>query len=186
MSLKIREFYWCVREDWEELRMRVLLWLPLTMGIKLRQIFLRSFLGAMGENNIFHDGFQPITPRKLFVGSNCNFARRVYITAGGGVHIGDWVGIGPDVKIWSVNHRFSDPDSPWANQGWEQKEVTIEDDVWIGANSFIMPGVRIGKGAVISACTVVVKSVPPYAVLAGNPGRVVGWRKKMENPEVAG
>ena len=120
------------------------------------------------------------------VGSNCNFARRVFITAGGGVRIGDWVGIGPDVKIWSVNHKFSDPDSPWASQGWDYKEVIIEDDVWIGANSFIMPGTRIGKGAIISACTVVSKSVPPYAVMAGNPGRVIGWRKKVENPEAAG
>ena len=66
-------------------------------------------------------------------------------------------------------------------QGWDHEEVVIEDDVWVGANAVIMPGVRIGKGAIISASTVVMKSVPPYAIMAGNPGRLVGWRKPPGN-----
>ena len=85
---------------------------------------------------------------------------------------------GPDVKVWSVNHRFDDPDTPWQLQGWEAKEVVIEDDVWLGANVFVMPGVIIHKGAIISAGTVVNKSIPAFALVAGNPGRVVGWRKR--------
>lgn len=186
VGLYIKELCWSLRSDLAEVPIRILMWLPLTIGITARKVLLSAYLGSMGENNTFLEGVLIVTPKKLFVGSNCNFARRVFITAGGGVRIGDWVGIGPDVKIWSVNHKFSDPDSPWASQGWDYKEVIIEDDVWIGANSFIMPGTRIGKGAIISACTVVSKSVPPYAVMAGNPGRVIGWRKKVEDPEAAG
>jgi maltose O-acetyltransferase len=82
------------------------------------------------------------------------------------------------VKVWSVNHRFDDPDQPWLLQGWELKPVVIEDDVWLGANVFIMPGVTIGKGAIVSACAVLSRSVPPYSLVAGNPARVVGWRKQ--------
>jgi acetyltransferase-like isoleucine patch superfamily enzyme len=73
---------------------------------------------------------------RLFVGSNCGFERRAFITAGGGVTIGDWVSFGPDVKVWSVNHRYSDPDTPHLLQGWDRKPVVIEEDVWLGANVF--------------------------------------------------
>jgi len=92
---------------------------------------------------------------------------------------------GPDVKVWSVNHRFDDPDTPWQLQGWEAKEVVIEDDVWLGANVFVMPGVIIHKGAIISAGTVVNKSIPAFALVAGNPGRVVGWRKRRADAAAA-
>ncbi len=178
---RAKELLWRVKEDWVELYTRILLWLPLSIGIIARQTFLPLILGSFGKNTRILPGLQFTTPKKLFIGSNCQFASDIIITAGGTVRIGDWVGVGPGAKIWSLNHKFSDPDVPYMIQGWDLKEVVIEDDVWIGANAFIMPGVHIGKGAVISAGTVVIKSVPSYAVVAGNPGRVVGWRKKLED-----
>lgn len=181
--VRAKALYWSIRAEWTGLQLRGLLWLPLRIGVMARRLFLPSFLSGMGEKNNIQGGLTLITPEKFCLGSNCEIAQGVFITAGGGVRLGDWVGIGPDAKIWSVNHRYSDPDTPWILQGWEYKEVIIEDDVWIGANSFIMPGVHVGKGAIISACTVVSKSVPPYAVMSGNPGRVVGWRKKPDNPD---
>ncbi len=174
-------FCWFVRQECREFYTRLLLWLPLRIGIRARQSLLPRILGGLGTNTEIQPGLRIGSPKKLFLGSNCHVAQDVFITAGGGVRIGDWVGIGPGAKIWSVNHRFQDPDIPFLLQGWDQKEVIVEDDVWIGANAFIMPGVHIGKGAIISASTVLLKSAPPYAVMAGNPGRVVGWRKKTEN-----
>jgi acetyltransferase-like isoleucine patch superfamily enzyme len=183
---KVKEFFWRMTSDWSELYMRVLLWLPLRMGIVARQIFLPRMLGGMGKNTEIQPGLRIGSPKKLFIGANCHVAESAYITAGGTVRIGDWVGIGPGAKIWSVNHRFSDPDVPFITQGWDYKEVIIENDVWVGANTFVMPGVRIGTGAVISAGTVLLKSVPPFAIMAGNPGRVIGWRRKMEDqPAIA-
>jgi maltose O-acetyltransferase len=117
------------------------------------------------------------SPERVRIGSNCQFNYDVYIAGGGGVTIGDWVGFGPDAKIWSVNHRFDDPDTPWQQQDWDRKPVTIEDDVWIAANVFVMPGVTIGRGAIISAGSIVNKSIPPFAIVSGNPARVVGWRR---------
>lgn len=159
--------------------------LPLRTGVWIRARVMRRFFASMGEDTVIQAGMRVTNPEKIAIGSHCNFARGVFITGGGGVTIGDWVGFGPDVKVWSVNHRFDDPDRPWLLQGWEMKPVVIEDDVWLGANVFLMPGVTIGKGAIVSACAVVGKSVPAYSLVAGNPARVVGWRKKPEAVEVA-
>jgi len=55
-------------------------------------------------------------------------------------------------------------------------KIIVEDDVWIGVEAFIMPGVRIGKGAVVAARAVVTKDVPPYAIVGGNPAKVIKYR----------
>jgi len=129
-------------------------------------------------------GVKIASPECLFLGSHVGINIGAYITAGGKVYIGDYVGIGPDVKIWSVNHNYQDPFTPWLKQGSEPQEVHIGDDVWLAAGSIILPGVKIGKGAIISAGTVLSKSIPPYAIVAGNPGRVIGWRlHPKENPD---
>lgn len=63
-------------------------------------------------------------------------------------------------------------------QHWDKTRtgIIIEDDVWIGANSVILPGVTIKKGAVVGAGSVVTKDVPSYAVVCGNPARVIKYR----------
>lgn len=159
---------------------------PGLIGDRARTACLRPLLKRLGENTVLQPGILIRSPECVSIGANCNFARDVFITGGGGVTIGNWVGLGPDVKIWSVNHRFSDPDTPWLLQGWDKKPVVIEDDVWLGAGVFVMPGVTIGRGAIVSACAVVGKSIPPYAIVAGNPGRVIGWRKQPGDASGAG
>lgn len=156
----------------------VLAAVPTGAGTWLRARCMPFFLQRMGHNTTLQGGLRITNPEKVSIGSHCNFGQGVFITGGGGVSIGDWVGLGPDVKIWSVNHRFADPDQPWLLQGWEMSPVVVEDDVWLGANVFVMPGVTIGKGAIVSACSLVNKSIPPYAVVVGNPARVVSWRKR--------
>jgi acetyltransferase-like isoleucine patch superfamily enzyme len=174
----LKQTWWVFRAELKALTFLLLAGMPLRSGIWVRARFMRRFFARLGEDTVIQTGLRVTNPERIAIGSHCNFARGVFITGGGGVTIGDWVGFGPDVKVWSVNHRFDDPDRPWLLQGWEMKPVVIEDDVWLGANVFLMPGVTIGKGAIVSACAVVGKSVPPYAVVAGNPARVVGWRKK--------
>ena len=94
-----------------------------------------------------------------------------------GVQIGSHVLMGPDCLILSRNHKFSEKDKLIDCQGYEtEKMVQIGDDVWIGARVTILPGVKIGNGAVIGACTVVTKDVPAYSVFCGNPGKVVRFR----------
>lgn len=135
-----------------------------TCGIKLR----------VGQNARF------LGTRSLFIGDYVEVGPDVFIEASGTIRLGNKVSVGPGTKIWSNNHRYENPDIPILDQGLEYAEVVIEDDVWIGANCIIKPGIRISKGCVISAGTVLSKSVPGFAIVAGNPGRVVGWRKVPE------
>ncbi len=172
--------FWELRIELKHFVLWLLAAVPLRTGQWMRARLMPHFLGHLGSDTVLQQGFRVTMPEKVSIGSHCNIGTGAFITGGGGVRIGDWVGFGPDVKVWSVNHRFDDPDTPWLLQGWDYKEVVIEDDVWLGANVFVMPGVTIHRGAIISAGTVVNKSVPPYALVAGNPGRVVGWRKRPE------
>lgn len=91
----------------------------------------------------------------------------------GPVTIGDKVNIAQNVVISGLNHNFEDIDKPIAEQDITTKQITIEDNVWIGANSSILPGVRIGKHVVIGAGSVVTRDIPSYSVAVGNPARVV-------------
>jgi maltose O-acetyltransferase len=93
------------------------------------------------------------------------------------IRIGNDVMMGPDVLIFRRNHSFDDVDIPMRLQGYKDTlPVVIEDDVWLGARVIILPGIRIGKGAIIGAGAVVTKDVPPYAVCAGNPATVKRFR----------
>ena len=91
--------------------------------------------------------------------------------------IGKYVMMGPNCTIYSRNHEYSDISRPMMEQGYsEDKEVVIGDDVWIGGNVTILPGVKIGSHSIIGACSVVTKDVPEYAVVAGNPAQIKKYR----------
>lgn len=179
--IRIKQRYWFLRHEIKQLVLWFLGEFPAGPGAWLRACCLPYFLKSLGKQTVIQRGFRVMTPKMVSIGSHCNFAQGVFITGGGGVTIGNWVGLGPDVKIWSVNHRFDEVDRAWLLQDSITKAVVIEDDVWLAANVFVMPGTTIGRGAIVAACSVVGKSVPAYALFAGNPGRVVGWRKRPED-----
>lgn len=91
----------------------------------------------------------------------------------GPVHIGSEVNLAQGVVVSGLNHRFADAQTPIARQGVDTALTVIEDDVWIGANAVVVPGVHIGRHSVIGAGSVVTKDVPPYSVAVGNPARVI-------------
>ncbi len=151
--------------------------IPSYIGQQLRLRFYRKWLKAMGPEAKFHDKVYIRNPGKFSMGNRCHIGYGVRIQAGGGLTFGDCVLLGPGVSIWTSNHTFADPDIPITDQGQEFKPVTIEDDVWLGANSFIMPGTHLGRGCVVSAGAVVGgKRYKDYSILAGNPARVIGFR----------
>ena len=88
------------------------------------------------------------------------------------------------VTTYHLDYLFvydSDVYSEWYLRDIEYRGPTIiGNDVWIGADAMILPGVNIGDGAVIGACAVVAKDVPPYAIVAGNPAKIVRWRFSEE------
>jgi acetyltransferase-like isoleucine patch superfamily enzyme len=182
---RLKSIWWRLRKEAKSLALVLLGAVPGGAGAWLRARCMPLFLRRLGHATTLQAGLRVTNPEKVSIGAHCNFGQDVFITGGGGVTIGDWVGFGPDVKIWSVTHRYSDPYRPWLLQGWDMSPVVIEDDVWLGANVFVMPGVTIGKGAIVSACSLVNKSIPPYAVVVGNPARVVSWRKRLAESAAA-
>lgn len=114
---------------------------------------------------------------KLSVGDRANLGFGCFIQASGGVNIGEDVLLGNDVKIWSVNHIYQNTNLPIFEQGYDEKEVTIGRNCWLGANVVVLPGVNLPEGCVVSAGSVVgVKNYPPFSLIAGNPARVIGNR----------
>ncbi|NDV83574.1 DapH/DapD/GlmU-related protein [Bacteroides sp. 51] len=91
----------------------------------------------------------------------------------GPVTIGSHVNLAQNITVTGLNHNFEDVNIPIDEQGVSTSPVVIEDDVWIGANAVILPGVTIGKHCVVAAGSVVSKSMPPYSVCAGIPARVM-------------
>ena len=91
----------------------------------------------------------------------------------GPVTIGSHVNLAQGITVTALNHNFSDARKRIDQQGVSTAAVTISDDVWIGANAVILPGVTIGRHSVIAAGAVVTKDVPPYSVAAGVPARII-------------
>ncbi len=112
----------------------------------------------------------------ITTGTHCHISEGVNLDYTGGLTLGYKVGISEGAKIFTHNHvvDFSGVD---ASKGCLKTPLLIQDYVWIGARAMIMPGVtEIGRGAVISADTCVRTKIPPYAIVMGNPAKIVGFR----------
>jgi acetyltransferase-like isoleucine patch superfamily enzyme len=110
--------------------------------------------------------------RRIRIGSRNYFNRNLMIDACGLVEIGDENMFGPDVYITDSNHRFGHGLSP-AAQPMNVGTVKIGNRCWIGAKAVILANVQLGDGCVVGAGAVVTRSVPPGAVVAGVPARIL-------------
>lgn len=91
----------------------------------------------------------------------------------GPVTIGNHVNLAQGITITALNHNFTDKEKRIDEQGISTSAVNIGDDIWIGANAVILPGVTIGHHAVIAAGAVVNKDVPAHTLVAGVPAKVI-------------
>jgi len=90
--------------------------------------------------------------------------------------LGNNVIMGPDVKIYTRNHNYSSIKDPVRVQGKIHKTTTIGNDVWIGANVIILPGITVGNKVVIGAGSVITKNIPDLVVVGGNPAKIIKER----------
>lgn len=151
--------------------------IPGVLGRQLRGKLASIFMCSCGVNFSVHRNVTLQYIKKLTVGRNVQVGQSCFIQASGGVTLHDDVMLGPDVKIWSVNHIFDRLDLPIYEQGYTYEPVEICKGVWIGANVFIMPGVTLPEGCVVSAGSFVNKKrYKPYSILSGNPCRMIGTR----------
>ena len=128
-------------------------------------------LGAIGQNSIIWPPFYCSYGKNTYLGDHVFLNYMCTILDNNEVRIGNHVMIGPAVQIYTAAHDLQ-PES--RIQGWEvAKPIVIEDNVWIGGGAILLPGVTIGRNAVVGAGTVVPRSVPANTVVVGNPARVI-------------
>lgn len=132
------------------------------------------FVGDLAAIHGRHDGRCRIG-RKVWIGPQSFLDAR-------DLEIGDYVGWGPGAKVLGSMHCGDPVDLPVIQTDLEISPVRVEDWADIGVNAVLLPGVTIGKGAIVGAGAVVTADVPPFSKVAGAPARVIGWRRIDQCP----
>jgi putative colanic acid biosynthesis acetyltransferase WcaF len=143
----------------------------------LQSLLLRLFGARISVKTQFFSGVRIEFPWLLEGGDYVSIGPRVGIYNLGGIRIGSHVIISQDAYLCGGTHDFRDQRMPLV-----RREIVIKDKVWICAGAFIGPGVTIGEGAVVGARACVMKDVPPWTVVAGNPARVIKKRRMKSTP----
>ena len=168
------ETYNCLDPDLEAERQKtkeLLRLYNLTEAVPEQQTILQQLLGQIGQNSIIEPPFYCSYGQNIYIGDRVFLNVMCTILDCNEVHIGHHVMIGPAVQIYTAAHLLqAEP----RIQGWEvAKPIVIEDNVWIGGGAILLPGVSIGRNAVVGAGAVVSRSVPANTVVVGNPARVI-------------
>lgn len=138
-----------------------------------RLLFVKKSLKHLGTNTNFLMGVEIRLGKNISIGDNCAVNARVLLDGRGGqLKIGNNVDIAQETNIWTLEH-----DVHCDYHKDKGADVVIEDYVWIASRCTILPGVTIGKGAVVASNSVVTKDVPEMAIVAGIPAKVIGTRK---------
>ena len=175
---KAKGYSFClaIRLEFESLVFGILGLIPTTFGVLIRGIFFKIFCKKCS-------GFAWVQPKVIFVhteriqvGKLFAVNSNSYINGVGGIEIGDYVLLGSNVTISSGVHPIIGTSPPIITRQSIPKKIVIEDDVWIGSNAVIMPGIKIARGTVIGANSVVTKDTLPYTVMAGSPAKVINRR----------
>jgi maltose O-acetyltransferase len=136
-----------------------------------RQTALEQMLGQIGRNSVVEPPFYCAYGKNIYLGDHVFLNVMCTILDCNEVHFGHHVMVGPSVQIYTAAH---DLEAETRIQGWEvAKPIVIEDNVWLGGGAILLPGVTIGRNAVVGAGAVVSRDVPANTVVAGNPGRVI-------------
>jgi acetyltransferase-like isoleucine patch superfamily enzyme len=141
----------------------------------VRLFFIRQKISRLGHHSNMLMGVEIRDGFNIQIGNHVVVNKKVLLDGRGGkLVIGNNVDIGQETNIWTLEH---DPHDDFHKT--KGGDVIIEDDVWIASRVTILPGVRIGKGAVVASCALVTKDVPPLAIVGGIPAKVIGERKSQ-------
>ncbi len=165
-------------------------------------VFTREELGACGEGTVLEASAIVLHPERVFLGADVYVGHHAilegyhqnelrvgdgswigaqsFIHAAGGVEIGRNVGVGPGVRILTSHHAEAGRAVPILHAPLVFAKVVIEDDADLGVGAIVLPGRRVGRGAQVGAGAVVTRDVPPFAVVVGNPARLLSMRADEE------
>lgn len=138
-------------------------------GSRIRCAILRRMGVKIGSNTFIGPNITIVHPECLTIGNNVSIHQDCYIDAIGKVVIGNDISIAHQVSILSFNHKFDNPSMPIRNQGIETKEITIDDDVWIGCKAVLLPGTHIKSRTVVAAMALCNKKYSGHEIIGGIP-----------------
>lgn len=142
----------------------------------LRRLLVQGFTDRCGKH--VRVKFNADVSPHIEIGDRSELGRSCQIY--GGVSLGADVLMGPDVKLITRNHCYQDLSRPIRSQGEEFTPIRVGDDVWLGANVVVLPGVEIGDHSIIAAGAIVTRSIPEYSIAGGNPARVIRDRRNVK------
>ena len=154
------------------------MWLPCH---PLRRAVCKLFMRRFGRSSAIYRNVDIRTPKNISIGSDTIINKKCVIDGRGGLYVGNNVDIAQEVCIWTEQHDYNSP--IYASVC---KPVIIEDYVWVASRAIVLPGVTIGRGAVVASGSIVTKDVPPLAIVAGVPARVIGQRKDVLSYRLGG
>lgn len=129
-------------------------------------------LNANGKFQIF-EGFHIRNPKGITIEHGVSIGPKVLLDGRKGLRIGKSAVIAYEAIIWTLNHDYND--EKFREKGGS---VEIGEYAWICSRSIILPGVKIGKGAVVASGAIVTKDVPEWAIVGGVPAKILGYREQ--------
>ena len=168
--MNIRYEIWSMKEGIRQLLTAMTMWSHFHW---VRILFMRFFSGHFGTSSSVLRHVELWNPKNIFIGNHVIINQHVFLDGRGAtLTIGNNVDIAMEAMVWTLEH-----DTSSATHETTAAPVVIEDYVWIGCRAQILPGVTIGKGAVIAAGAVVTKDVPANEIWGGVPAKRIGIRK---------
>lgn len=152
--------------------------LPSFLGFGYRYTLYRMLFARLDGFCFIYPGAYLTHTYGIRAGRNLHVNGGAFFDGRGGLTLGSNVLVGPNAVLLSSQHHWSDPSLPIVLQGHRLAATTIGDDVWIGANVVVTPGVTIADGTVIGAGSVVTSDTAPYTIVAGVPARHIGDRPR--------
>lgn len=141
----------------------------------LRNRGMRMMGVRMSKNVMLYSGFSIRNPKGLTIEDGVSIGPKVLLDARMGLTIRENAVIAYDAIIWTLNHDYND-----VNFGGKGASVEIGSFAWVCCRSIILPGVKIGEGAIVASGAVVTKDVDPYTIVGGVPAKKIGERKKQK------
>ena len=144
-------------------------------GMGFRRAYLKSIGMKIGKQCKVYEGFHIRYPMGITVEDGASIGPHVLLDGRAGLHIGKSATLAYEAVIWTLNHDYND-----VNFAGKGARVEVGDYAWICSRAIILPGVKIGKGAVVASGAVVTKDVGDYEIVGGVPARVIGHREEKE------
>ena len=141
-------------------------------SIRVRRCFLRGLGLKMSSNVRIYEGFHIREPQGIVIEDGVSIGPHVLLDGRMGLRIKKNAVIAYEAIIWTLNHDYND-----INFGSKGGAVEIGEYAWICSRSIILPGLKIGNGAIVASGAIVTKDVEPYSIVAGIPAKVIGHRE---------